>query len=600
MTATSTHEDTTLAGFGADLHCSLGDGRSYTDPVTNWTLISGVKLDRDLGHMIQAGRYPRAFLADFIHELVHHSCFYSSVGTALALLQLRARRRSVVEEDTWDETNDARWDVLEDVVRYETAISHMRPLAEGLALYGEFDALPGKSPVISHIMLMTGISFLDLRNEKRSEELSVAEATERLASVLVSARLGETFQRRKGNLLARPLDTAGGGYLPGYLTVKNIWHALVAQTQCAKLFDTDLYMNYLRTFFYDDYAYIATLLDPDKEISAAGGGRNDSAQAISTYFQERIYRLFEYTNEKTITEFEEMALAGQTVPEMGSDPALAQRGRELLDEMLAELDFDGPPDTREKLLLRRDQWTLAQRELMCVGSFVTPVAVNVHGRVAVGEFPLGPADVRIPVFSLPALPDWSVDSGEGSVEFFLSPAGRYSVFTVTLHHKVVAIGSLSPNLSDEVKEQICGYKTSHSQAAEERGIWHAVLESILNEKTPHWDYLTHYRKEARRVADAVYLPKALALTPDDRLEAAIAVLSKDGFYQLLGRDFDAVMGAARLSLATSVTFSRNTVEQLVGRDGTDMDFVLAAIRNAEQATAVKLLQEDGPVISCLF
>src|SRR5437667_214835 len=125
-----------------DLHRSPAGGRSFTDPVTNWTLISGVDLDRHLAGMMQAGRYP----IDFLHELVHHWCFHTPVGLALALLQLRARRRAVLlagEQD--NHLGFDTWDVLDDTVRYETAITLMRPLAEGLALYAEFDALPGDS-----------------------------------------------------------------------------------------------------------------------------------------------------------------------------------------------------------------------------------------------------------------------------------------------------------------------------------------------------------------------------------------------------------------------------------------------------------------------
>ena len=56
----------------SDAHCSLEGGRSFVDPVTNWMLISGVTLDRDLAKMMLGGKYPIQFLPDFLHVSVHH------------------------------------------------------------------------------------------------------------------------------------------------------------------------------------------------------------------------------------------------------------------------------------------------------------------------------------------------------------------------------------------------------------------------------------------------------------------------------------------------------------------------------------------------
>ncbi len=581
----------------SDLHCSLGEGRSQTDPVTNWTLISGVELDRDLAYMMQAGKYPRAYLPDFVHELVHHSCFHSGVGTALALLQLRARRRSVLVDEEKDADEIDRWGVLEDTVRYETAISHMRPLAEGLALYGEFDALPGSSRILSEIMMMTGVAFVDLAGV--TNETSIHEGAQKLTKLLLRERLGASFKKRKANLLARPLTTTAGGYLPGYLTVKNLWYALVPR--CEKLLDTDLYLQYLRTFFYDDYAYVATLLDPATEISFVGAGPNDSAQAISLYFQQRLARLFEFTNDEELSRYEDSVLAGEHGPLLGADPALAQRGRELLDAMVSELDFDGAPDTLEKMLRRSDHWRLAQRDLMCVGSFKAPVRVNEHGRVNIGERELAGGGTRLAVFSVAGLPECEADSGEGSVEFFLSPAGRYSLHAVTLNGKLVAVGSLSPNLTDELLEQItAGYRTSFLEASAERDAWRAIVSAQLHSETSQALYLEHYRKNARWLADAIYLAKALAHTPDEALDNAIALLSQDGFYSVLGKDYDAVMGAARLSLINGFSKTRATADPLVPTDGTDLEFVLAAIKRGEEMSGAKLMHERNGFLYCYF
>jgi hypothetical protein len=591
----------------SDLHCSLGDGRSFTDPVTNWTLISGVKLDRDLIGMMQAGKYPIRYLPDFVHELLHHQCFHSPVGLALTLLQLRARRRSLLLQSRKDESDLGAdiWSVLDDVVRYETAISLMRPLAEGLALYAEFDALPGESPVISQAMLMTGVSFVDFKNDKdQTEDGSLFARAKHISKLLISHRLEKEFHDRKINLLVRPFSTERGGYLPGYLTVKNLWYCLVRQMQSEKFFDTDLFLNYLRTFFYEDYAFVAVLLDPDKEISSVGAGSRDSAEAISRYFQQRLTQLVRFTTQDEVSHFEQAILGDPeeyySRVQFGAPPSLAERGRQLLEEWVQEIDFDGPINTMEEMLLRRDHWTLAQRHLMCIGSFEAPIRVNEYQRVLVGEYTGSTGDFQFPIFAAAALPDAPQGSGRGSVEFFLSPAGQYSVLTVTLNDRVVAIYSLSPNFTDTLKDDIVSYRASHSSAMQERSMWRSLVTEMLEADSTTSIYLEHYRKNARKIADAFYLPKALLYTPDASLTRAINALRKNGFYHILGEDYDLIRALARLSLVNAINMTREAALKWLAEDGCDFETVRAALQRCEKKTGLRLVEEYENNLACYF
>lgn len=592
---------------GSDLHCSLGEGRSFTDPVTNWTLISGVKLDRDLVGMLQAGKYPIRYLPDFVHELLHHQCFYSPVGLALALLQLRARRRALLLQSRKDESHLGGdiWSVLDDVVRYETAISLMRPLAEGLALYAEFDALPGKSSVISQVMLMTGVSFVDFNKDKdQAADDSLFTGAKLISRLLISRRLGKEFHDRKINLLVRPLSTEGGGYLPGYLTVKNLWHVLVRQTQSESFFDTDLFLNYLRTFFYEDYAFVAILLDPDKEISSVGAGSHDSAEAISRYFQQRFTQLVRFTTQDEVSRFEQAILGNPNEyysrVQFAAPPSLAERGRQLLEEGIQEIyNFDGPANTLEEKLFRNDQWTLAQRHLMCIGSFEAPIRVNEHKRVLVGEYAGNTGDFQFPIFATAALPDAPQGSGQGSVEFFLSPAAQCSVLTVTLKNRVVAIFSLSPNFNDALKDDIASHQASHLSAMQGRSTWRSLVTEMLEADSTSI-YLSHYRKNTREIADAFYLPKALLYTPDASLTRAINALRKNGFYHILGEDYDLMKSLARLSLVNAVNMTREAALKWLAEDGCDFETVRTALERCKKKTGLCLVEEDENHLACYF
>lgn len=597
-----TATDPSAQPFASDLHCSLGDGRSYTDPVTNWTLISGVEIKRDLAQMMQAGRYPIAYLPDFLHEFVHHSCFQSPVGTALALIQLRARRTAVLldkPEEAPPGVHVDQWALLDSVVRYETAIALMRPLAEGLALYAEFDAVPGDSPITSPAMLQAAVAFVDVK-ENTSDDPTLNAAAALLARRLVSLRRSDVFETRKANLLVQPLGPDGGGYLPGYLALKNLWHVLLNLTKSTKLFDTDLYFAFIRSFFYDDYAFVAALLDETKEIAFGGAGPIDCADAISTYFQRRWAQLSNVT-EAQIADFEAAVLAGdpEAMPLFGADPALAERGRRVLEAGYAELDFDGPADSLEKVLRRRDSWTLAQRDLMCVGSFAVDVIVNEHHRVIVRERG-GNGAAGFPVFAMQAHEDAQADQGEGSLEYFISPAGKYSVLTVTLHDKVVAVGSLSPNLTDTLRDQVLRYRTSHEKASADGRLWREVVATALRQDSSNELFLEHYRDNARRVTESLYFGKALMFTPDAALDHAIETTRKDGFYEILAGDFDLIRAAARLSLVNSVDMQMERAQKAFANEAIGIKAVIGALRAAEREKGVKLFDEQDGFLYCYF
>src|SRR5688572_3878102 len=106
-----------------DLHCSL-DRRAWTDPVTNATVLSGAEFLKSLGNFIVPGTLPSSCLASFLHEAVHHWCFSSPVGTALALLQFRARRNGIVFAA--EERKFNILDIIDDVYKYEAAIESFR------------------------------------------------------------------------------------------------------------------------------------------------------------------------------------------------------------------------------------------------------------------------------------------------------------------------------------------------------------------------------------------------------------------------------------------------------------------------------------------
>ena len=83
---------------------------------------------------------PASTFSSFIHEATHHWCFISPVGTALSALHCSVARRALHWLATGDESETMA--ALEDLCAYEIALSWLRPLNEGLALFAEYDVFP--------------------------------------------------------------------------------------------------------------------------------------------------------------------------------------------------------------------------------------------------------------------------------------------------------------------------------------------------------------------------------------------------------------------------------------------------------------------------
>lgn len=581
-------------GAGDDLHCSHGGDRSWTDPVTNWTLISGVKLDRDLGGMLQMGKYPARLLSPFLHELVHHWCFHSPLGLALAHMQLRARREALLlakEEPRAGSKLDGVFDLLEDVGRYESAVTLMRPLAEGLALFAEFDLMPGSSTAASLVTRWVAHSFDTPPHG--DEEVG---SDDYLGTLLFRHRLSADCGNRKANLLADRFSCDGGGYLPGYFLVKNLWFTLVFEKGCHQLIDKDLYLIFLRSFFYEDFDFVATLLDDSvTEMTAI--------ENISVYFQKRFVALLE-TTDADVAEFERFVSAKTPASKMGlrdvfplgADEALTQLGKNRLDALVSELDFEGEPGTLEEMLKRRDQWTLAQRDLMCVGSFREHVRVNEHGRVMVGRLADSEdAGFDVPLLAVGGLEGIAPTEGEGLVEFFISPSGMYRYGAVSVHQKVVAVLPLSEKFPEALLEQTKGYQSDSEAAMKQKRAVQKIIDDFLREEGVEV-ILTHYRTEVARIRNAFYDSRSLLRTPDDKVEACAETMREAGLIDILEGRGDALRALSVASLAASLSNDAEFIRDLLKDREISVEALLAACGEASRRHSLPLFKQHGELL----
>lgn len=223
--------------------------QSWNDLLTNETFVQPLNDLVEPAHLISRAVPPVA-VPSLLHELAHHSCLCSAVGMTLAATDMKARRLA----ESGDEKELRRASTI--VLTNRAVIELYRPLLEGLALFAEFDALPGPSRVVSRPLLYTA------RHTSGPEKASEWELA--LVRTLTDARQMEVSIERRRDLLSTGLRDPGGHQL-GYQYVKTwAWWARQWPIFC----DPDFVLFFLSEYFWNDYELAALLLDehPQEEL----------------------------------------------------------------------------------------------------------------------------------------------------------------------------------------------------------------------------------------------------------------------------------------------------------------------------------------------
>ncbi|HKC01498.1 MAG TPA: hypothetical protein VKD23_22130, partial [Terriglobales bacterium] len=388
------------------------------------------------------------------------------------------------------------------------------------------------------------------------------------------------FQDRKANLLVQPLTTKNGGYLPGYLVVKNLWHQLVFNRGVTPLLDTDLFLLYLRTFIYDDLGFVDVLLSPEHSLKPNQEG--DSSQAIADYFFTRISECSQLTTKEVASRVEAAILNGGASyyddVQVGTSPEQARRGKKRFEDLLADFESGSADKTEELLRLREYQIRIIkQRRFICIASFAAPVEVNEKGRVLVGQ-QIGRDGQTRPLFGLSGRSGLRQAKGSGSVECFLCARPRLSVMTVNLQDEVVAVFSLSEAFDAALAAEVGEMRASLSDALKRKELFAEYLDIALAEPE-----LAHWRKAYANAYEVgienFYIDKALSRTPEECVETCASTMRETGFYKVLGEDYELVNTFARFSLNSSLARgARALLKDLTDPDHWDFDQLVNEIK----------------------
>jgi hypothetical protein len=199
---------------------------------------------------VEAGK-----LCDVLHEAVHHWCFDTPVGAGLGLL-----REQLVEEVL---KGGSLQDFASLYIRYVAAAEAIRPIVEGIALFAEFDVLPGDGnlrvvPLFWLAMLAEPSATFVGGGIRVSEDV--------IFSAIKKMRLLDSTLDRKDGLLCQPLGPhRSGGYLTGYLLVKGLWQRLKAGNPLAR--DPELWLAFIRAWCFNDTEFARALVMPTSSDS---------------------------------------------------------------------------------------------------------------------------------------------------------------------------------------------------------------------------------------------------------------------------------------------------------------------------------------------
>ncbi|MBY5666857.1 hypothetical protein [Rhizobium leguminosarum] len=568
---------------------------SYVDPITNTAVFSQVDLRRHLVDFMKL-EFPERLLPTFLHESTHHACFHSPVGATLALLRMRAYRRSELLIRTNHPDAD-EWDILVDVLRQEGTMEVLRPLSEGLACFTELDSIPGESNVLTTPMTSAFFIF-----GGRDHELKSADVLKKhgpgffLFSLLYRARTDEEVFRRREAILRAKFRSSSGGHLAGYMTLKALWAKAKRTSDLA--WDSELFSMFVRSYFYDDYGMVAKILDPTKK-------EHNAANAIAQYFLERMSQLFsldweaalqKYLEDDGDTRYRRHDFGSVAYPSPGginSDEALRRLGMTRLDGLLAELVNPRRSDEDDHSMRRRDLSRMQKRELLCLGSLDLHVVVNAHGRVLI--YPLeGTGPQEYPIYAVQALEGIDAGDGPGSVEIYLIPSEHSRASAIVCGGQVVHVHFEGP-ISEARQKHFTELFGSRSEdlrilGEQEKTLNSAIAKSVIN----------FVRAQALKTipegVDQLYSVTATFNFPAEKREPASRKLMEGGLLTLCDEDEDFIHALAFAGSAGSVATRKAELEVIASENGIDLVEMLGRAGSIEQRTGLSTLKVIGDLM----
>ena len=292
-------------------------GAAFNDPLSNVVFLgqqSRLSRTETLQKFIEGG-YPEESLAAFFLYFTHHRCFDSPVGYALLAIESFSRL-------AWFETIKCRKEGNSDIeacksnpICFNRALMRvlyqmLTPLAEGLALYGELNAYPGRSKAASQIAINATSVYFERQTKLLMQFAPFSSLYDEFGKWLNAEREKDDspFAATTALLNDEPEEPWKEPYLIGYAWVNQLIAELHRHSSSARQ-DTDVSLAFLCSFFFDDWHFASII------ARAAWGTLShieptQTIQQITNYLESRIQLIHQPDVDIMFEEYTEALVAG--------------------------------------------------------------------------------------------------------------------------------------------------------------------------------------------------------------------------------------------------------------------------------------------------
>jgi hypothetical protein len=509
---------------------------------------------------------PLDFLGTFLHEGTHFWCLDSPVGTAVAATIMQLHRECLSRPETllFPSTAPIHSRVL-------AICKILEPLLEGLAQFAEFDLYPGDSSACSPIFLW----MMKLFSQHADARLT-SDSWAKLRNLLMMWRQSDQAIRRKCDVLVRPLTANNGGYLIGYLTVKNCW--ITARQHSDKLRDPDLFLMFLRSLIFDDHGLVEMLFKPQID-------ENDDANSLISHVDERLKLLTRDDVNERVTMFEtamekQSSLDGKWAA-IYVDDDCALRGKQKLANFiqstasLAKENKSSVPTPESKIAII-DSGCLLSRQ--CFRIRTDSVHIKAADDIVTVVYE------GTPLFIAQTCPGAPQGNYDGLLALYFLP--KYMIPALVCISQNLTVCAYIPNnssvkIDDATRQGVVGALSQALFAKDLRDNLNSITFTDDIEAVDLGEYQKFFPKLMPLVTD-MYLNHALRFVPDSKLNSCRQIMAAQGFWNLLSQSKDSAPNKARrvrslgtLGLVTSYIRNVTWVTGILAAEGFDFDQVVS-------------------------
>jgi hypothetical protein len=567
--------------------------RSSTHAITNHTVFSSEELRAQLLDLIDPrASIPQALLPTFLHEATHHWCFTSSVGTAIAILAMRGRVSALRAIEASTPQDAKMWELraADDITRAEVALQLLRPLAEGMATFAEFD-LSGsqRSPVVPPplrwAMMFTARDQLTGSDDSRARRrMDLAQKT---TIALTVARQSERTRRAKEALLVEPLSCQHGeGYLVGYLVIKALWRYM--RNRHDRFIEPEVFMLKIYDLFYEDFAFIRLLLDPSQTIPAA-------LDPLTQHFSERLKSAFGESKDALDAFvgslvsarsqlYQDQTAEGRVLPLAESlDRSPSARFHALWEVVVGpRIENMRGVESNSKMLEAACFMIGYGRVLLKLGELPAQMTVAEAETVVHVN-----GQLKARLDTIHGAPTGQTD---GALHILLNTrSGEHVVAVTGLNGNLLALRKTSETAKGDVSttNSVKGLMAGHMIAD---AIIEGARESlqILRELTRLGGYL----QQSHDRLDMIYGPCALIYVPEDKLEELLGKMTTNGMYGAFDYEADLVRALAIIGSTAHLSWMPEHLKSEFGKNGLDYEALMGKLRACARSTNLFVLNEE--------